>query len=78
MVATFDAQAPVTPAGKPMNVAPVAVVVAYVIFEIAELMHRVCALEPAEELKEIVLFGVTLIVPVAFTAPQPAPVKGIE
>jgi hypothetical protein len=41
-------------------------------------MHRVCALEPAEELKEIVLFGVTLIVPVAFTAPQPAPVKGIE
>jgi hypothetical protein len=76
MVATFEAQAPDTPAGKPLNVAPVAVVVAYVIFVIAVLIQRVCASVPTAEVLAIVLFGVTVIVPVAFTEPQP-PVNGI-
>jgi hypothetical protein len=41
MVATFEAQAPVTPAGNPLNVAPVAVVVAYVMPVIDVLIHVV-------------------------------------
>ena len=77
IVTVFELHEPVTPAGKPVTVAPVAVVVVYVMFVIAVLMHRVCALVPAAELKDIVLFGVTVIVPVAFTVPQP-PVNGIE
>jgi hypothetical protein len=77
IVTVFELHEPVTPAGKPVTFAPVAVVVVYVMFVIAVLMHRVCALVPAAELKDIVLFGVTVIVPVAFTVPQP-PVNGIE
>ena len=76
IVTVFELHEPVTPAGNPVTPAPVAVVVAYVMFVIAVLMHRVCALVPAAELKVIVLFGVTVIVPVAFTVPQP-PVNGI-
>jgi hypothetical protein len=45
-------------------------------FVIAVLIQRVWALVPTAELNAIVLFGVTLIVPVAFTVPQP-PVNGI-
>ena len=56
MVATFDAQAPETPAGKPLNVAPVAVVVAYVIFVMAVLIHLVWELVPTAEVKVIELF----------------------
>ncbi len=69
----MEAHAAVTPAGKPVAVPiPVAPVVAIVILVSAVLIHRVGVLdgEPA------VLFGVTVIVPVAFTEPQP-PVKGI-
>ena len=77
IVTVFELHEPVTPAGNPVTVAPVASVVAYVMFVIAVLMHRVCALVPAAELKAIVLFGLTIIVPVAFTVPQP-PVNGIE
>ena len=77
IVTVFELHEPVTPAGKPVTFAPVASVVAYVMFVIAVLMHRVCALVPAAELKAIVLFGLTIIVPVAFTVPQP-PVNGIE
>jgi hypothetical protein len=43
---------------------------------IAVLIQRVWALVPTAELNAIVLFGVTVIVPVAFTVPQP-PVNGI-
>ena len=67
---------PVTPAGRPANVAPVAVVVVYVIFVSAVLIQSVCASVPAAELLAIVLFGLTVIVPVALTNPQP-PVNGI-
>jgi hypothetical protein len=45
-------------------------------FVSAVLIQSVCASVPAAELLAIVLFGVTVIVPVAFTVPQP-PVKGI-
>jgi hypothetical protein len=45
-------------------------------FVMAVLIHSVCASVPAAELLAIVLFGVTVMVPVAFTVPQP-PVNGI-
>jgi hypothetical protein len=45
-------------------------------FVIAVLIQRVWALVPTAELNAIVLFGFTVIVPVAFTVPQP-PVNGI-
>ena len=76
IVATFADQLPLTPAGSPMNVAPVAPVVVYVMLVIAVFTHTVCAFVPTAELKVIVLVGVTVIVPVAFTKPQP-PVNGI-
>ena len=56
MVTTFPDQLPLTPAGNPVTVAPVAPVVAYVILVIAVLMHLVCASVLAAELKLIVLF----------------------
>ena len=62
------AQLPVTPAGKPLNVAPVAPVVAKVIFESATLIHLVWLFVPAPDDNVIVLFEVTVIVPVAVTA----------
>ena len=74
MVTTLAAQLPVTPAGNPLKVAPVAPVVEYVIFVIAVLIQTVCAFVPAAEVKVIVLFGVTVIVPLAVITPQP-PVK---
>ena len=74
MVTTLAAQAPVTPVGKPLNVAPVAPVVLYVIFVIAVLIQGVCAFVPTADVKDMVLLGDTIIVPVALTVPQP-PVK---
>jgi hypothetical protein len=74
MVIVFDPQAAVTPAGRPVAVPiPVAVVVVCVIAVSAVLMHSV----GVEEAVPTVLFGVTVIVPVALTIPQP-PVSGIE
>jgi hypothetical protein len=57
MVTTLDAQVPVTPAGKPLNVAPVATVVLYVILVIGEFWQTVCALVPGAELSAIVHGG---------------------
>ena len=74
MVTTLAAQLPVTPAGKPLKVAPVAPVVEYVILMIAVLIHTVCALVPGADVSVMVLFGVIVIVPVAVITPQP-PVK---
>ena len=71
IVTTFAAHTPVTPAGRPVTVAPVAPVVAYVILVIAVLIHFVCALVPAADVSVTVLFGVTVIEPVAVIAPQP-------
>jgi hypothetical protein len=63
----------VTPAGSPVAAPiPVARVVECVIAVKGELMQSVGVLDAAPT----VLFGVTVIVPVAFTAAQP-PVNGI-
>ena len=73
IVIVLDAHDAVTPAGKPVAVPmPVAPVVVCVIAVNAVLMHRV----GAEDAVPTVLSGVTVIVPVADTVPQP-PVKGI-
>ena len=73
MVMVLLAQAAVTPAGKPVAVPmPVAPVVAWVILVKAVLIHKVGVLEAAAAVLEVT----TVIVPVAFTLPQP-PVKGM-
>ena len=73
IVTVLEAQAAVTPAGRPVAVPiPVAPVVVCVIAVKAVLMHRV----GVEEAVPAVLSGVTVIVPVADTLPQP-PVSGI-
>ena len=77
IVTTFPAHKPVTPAGRPVIVAPVAPVVAYVIGVIGVFIQTICASVPSAELRVIVLSGVTVIVPVALTVPHP-PVRGIE
>ena len=71
IVTILLAQVPVTPDGKPITIAPVAPVVFNVIVVIGVFM-QVVLLTPAST----VLFGVTVIVPVALTLPHP-PVKGI-
>jgi hypothetical protein len=63
---------PVTPAGKPENVAPVAPVVLYVIGVIAVFTQTVWLFVPGAEVS--VMLGCTMMVPVAVTFPQP-PVK---
>ena len=73
MVMVLVAQVAVTPAGSPVAVPiPVAPVVVCVIFVKAVLIHKVGVLEATLA----VLAGVTVIVPVAFTVPQP-PVNGM-
>ncbi len=73
IVIVFDTHKAVTPAGRPVGVPiPVAPVVVCVIFVSVVLIHNV----GVEEAIPTVLPGVTVIVPVADTVPQP-PVKGI-
>ena len=73
MVIVFDAQAAVTPDGRPVAVPiPVAPVVECVMFVKAVLTQRV----GVEDAAPAVFAAVTVIVPVAFTLPHP-PVKGI-
>ena len=73
MVIVLLAQAALTPAGKPVAVPmPVAPMVACVIFVNAVLIHKVGVLDAAPA----VLPVITIIVPVAFTVPQP-PVNGM-
>ena len=66
IVTVLFAHEPVTPAGKPVNVAPVALVVVSVILLIAVLIHTVW-LVPAT----IVFNGLTVIVPVVVAGGQP-------
>jgi hypothetical protein len=74
MVIVLFAQVALTPAGKPVGeliaVAPVVVCVIEVVN--AVLIHNVGVLEAAVT----VLAAVTVMIPVAFTLPQP-PVKGM-
>ena len=73
MVITSAAQAAVIPAGKPMAAPmPVAPVVEWVILIRGVLIQRV----GVEDAAPTVLSGVTVIVPVALTTPQP-PVNGM-
>ena len=73
MVIVLIAHAAVTPVGNPVAVPiPVAPVVVWVIAVSAVLIHTVGVLDAAVT----VLAGVTVIVPVAFTVPQP-PVTGM-
>ena len=73
IVIVLDAKDAVTPDGNPVAAPiPVAPVVAWVILVKTVLMHKVGVVDPAPA----VLFGVTVIVPVAFRLPQP-PVNGI-
>ena len=73
IVMVLLAQAAVTPEGSPVAVPmPVAPVVVCVIFVKVVLIQSV----GVEDAAPAVLFGVTVIVPVALTVPQP-PVRGI-
>ena len=73
MVIVFPAKEAVTPAGKPVATPmPVARVVVWVIAVNTVLIHKVGLEDPAPT----VISGVTVIVPVALTVPQP-PVNGI-
>jgi len=74
MVMLPPEKVPVTPAGKPENVAPVAPVVLYVIGVIAVFTQTVWLFVPGAEVRVMVLLGRTVMVPVAVTFPQP-PVK---
>ena len=73
MVMVLDAKAALTPDGNPVAAPiPVAPVVAWVILVNAVLIHKV----GVDEAAPTVLLGLTVIVPVEFTLPQP-PVNGI-
>jgi len=75
MVMLPPEKVPVTPAGKPENVAPVAPVVLYLIGVIAVFTQTVWLFVPGAEVSVmVVLLGRTMMVPVAVTFPQP-PVK---
>jgi len=71
MVMLAPEKVPVTPAGKPENVAPVAPVVLYVIGVIAVFTQTVWLSVPGAEVRVMVLLGCTMMVPVAVTFPQP-------
>jgi hypothetical protein len=71
MVMLPPEKVPVTPAGKPENVAPVAPVVLYVIGVIAVFTQTVWLFVPGSEVRVMVGLGCTMMVPVAVTFPQP-------
>ena len=73
IVMILDAQAAVTPAGRPEAVPmPVAPVMVCVMLVSAVLMHRV----GVEDAAPTVLSEVTVMVPEAFTVPHP-PINGM-
>ena len=74
MVMLAPEKVPVTPDGKPENIAPVAPVVLYVIGVMAVFTQTVWLFVPEAEVRVMVLVGCTMMVPVAVTFPQP-PVK---
>ena len=72
MMSPFE-KVPVTPLGKPENVAPVAPVVLYMIESIAVFTQIVWLSVPGAEVRVMVLSGCTMMVPVAVvTPPQPS------
>jgi len=71
MVMVPPEKVPVTPAGKPENVAPVAPVVLYLIGVIGVFTQTVWLSVPGAEVSVIAVLGRTMMVPVAVTFPQP-------
>jgi len=71
MVMSPPEKVPVTPGGKSANVAPVAPVVLYMIGVIAVFTQTVWLSVPGAEVRVMVLFGCTMMMPVAVTFPQP-------
>jgi len=71
MVMLPPEKVPVTPAGKPENIAPVAPVVLYVIDVMGVFTQTVWLSVPGSEVRVMVLLGCTMMVPVAVTFPQP-------
>ena len=70
LIVIFPAEyVPLTPAGSPLNVAPVAPEDVYVILVIGELIQTVWVL--LADVRVMVLTGLTVMVPVAVTVPQP-------
>ncbi len=67
---TLAAQLPLTPAGRPLKVAPVAPVVVYRIFVMAVLIHLFWFSVAAADVRVIVLLGLTVSVPVAVACVQ--------
>jgi len=74
MVMVPPEKVPVTPAGKPENVAPVAPVVLYVIGVIAVFTQTVWLFVPGAEVRVMVLLGRTVMVPVAVILQPPVKV----
>jgi hypothetical protein len=74
MVMLPPEKVPVTPAGKPENVAPVAPVVLYVISVIAVFTQTVWLFVPGAEVSVMVVLGCTMMVPVAIFTPPQSPV----
>ena len=75
MVMLPPEKVPVTPAGKPENVAPVAPVVLYLIGVIAVLTQTVWLSVLGAEVRVMVLLGRTMMVPLAVVTPPQPPVK---
>ena len=67
---------PLTPAGTPLNVAPVEPAEVYVILAIGELRQAVCVL--LADVRVIVLTAATIIFPFAFTPLPHPPVRVTE
>jgi len=66
---------PLTPVGKPQNVAPVAPVMLYVIGVMAVFTQTVWLSVPGAEVRVMVLLDRTVMVPVAVVTPPQPPVK---
>ena len=75
MVMLPPEKVPVTPVGKPENVAPVAPVVLYLIGVIAVLTQTVWLSVLGAEVRVMVLLGRTMMVPLAVVTPPQPPVK---
>jgi hypothetical protein len=74
MVMLPPERVPVTPLGKPANVASATPIVLYVIGVIGVFSQTVWLFVPGAEVRVMAVLGRTVIVPVAVTFPQP-PVK---
>ena len=71
MVMLPPERVPVTPLGKPANVASATPIVLYVIGVIGVFSQTVWLFVPGAEVRVMVLFGCTMRVPVAVIFPQP-------